>query len=224
MTVPLITSTVANPFTGTFGNGVIVPFLVSTTFYVPAGVDSVRVRLWSGGANAGGGFSYKTITGLIAGAPIILTVGAAGGSSSFGSYCSATGAITTTVGAGSGGDINSNGGGGTGGGVGGLFGNGGTGGTNGTNGGGGGGAGSNTAGNYGGSGAFGTPGQYQSTTVSIFPTSGMVSASIDFIGTGGGGAGTFAGINGGGSPTAVKGSFPGGGGGSGAGGLVIVEY
>jgi len=231
MTVPLITSTVSNPFTGTFGNGVVVPFLASTTFYVPAGVDSVRVRLWSGGASSGGGggFSYKTITGLISGAAIAVTVGAAAGSSSFGSYCSATGGIASGIGGvGTGGDINSNGGSGSasgGGGVGGLFGNGGTGGSGGSGNAGGGGG--NTAGNYGGNGTFGTGGQYQSTTATVFPTSGMISGSIDFIGTGGGGVNTVAGINGGGGGITAAGGFPGGGGGNGgagARGLVIVEY
>ena len=224
MTVPLITNTVSNPITGTFGNGVIVPFLTSTTFYVPAGVDSVRVRLWSGGSLGGGGFSYRTITGLISGAAIAVTVGAAGGSSSFGPYCSATGGTSTTGGSGSGGDINSNGGTGgsnMGGGVGGLFGNGGSNSGGSGNAGGGGG---NTAGNVAGNGVFGSGGQYQSTTVTTYPTSGMISASIDFFGTGGGGPNVIGGLNGGGGGTSAPGGFPGGGGTSGARGLVIVEY
>lgn len=240
MTVPLITSTVSNPFTGTFGNGVIVPFLNSTTFYVPAGVDSVRVRVWGGGGyntGAGGGFSMRTITGLISGTAIVVTVGASGisgsttgGTSSFGSYLSATGGGSGgSVGSGTGGDINTSGGTAnapSGGGVAGMFGNGGTGSSGDGGSGNAGGGGGSTAGNISGNGIFGTGGMYQSTTVTIFPTSGFISTSIDFIGTGGGGPNKVAGINGGGGSNAA-GGFPGGGGGAGSNGgkgLVIVEY
>ena len=54
----------------------------------------------------------------------------------------------------------------------------------------------------------------------------MISASIDFLGTGGGGPNLVGGINGGGGGVNASGGFPGGGGagGSGGRGLVIVEY
>ena len=247
MTVPLITSTVSNPFTGTFGNGVVVPFLASGTFYVPAGVDSVRVRVWGGGGagnGGGGGFTMETITGLISGTAIAITVGAGstsgsvfGGTSSFGSYCSATGGGSTSTspanqgGVGIGGDINTTGGTGvapSGGGVAGMWGNGGNGGSSNGSSGNAGGGGGQTAGNIAGSGIFGTGGMYQSSTVTIFPTSGMISSSIDYIGTGGGGPAFISGINGGGGAGQGIGGFPGGGGGGssngGAKGLVIVEY
>jgi hypothetical protein len=246
MTIPLITSTVSNPFTGTFGNGVIVPFLNSGTFVVPAGVNSVRVRVWGAGGHdggGGGGFTMRTIAGLISGASIAVTVGAGaasgsvfGGTSSFGSFCSATGGGSGSTsparggGVGTGGDINTTGGAGgnNGGGVAGMWGNGGSGAsTNGAPGNSGGG-GSNTAGNYGGSGIYGTGAQYQSSTVFVFPTTGFISASIDFIGTGGGGAFSMSGVNGGGGGgSSGAGGFPGGGStGAVAGGkgLVIVEY
>ena len=244
MTVPLITSTISNPFTGTFGNGVVVPFLNSGTFVVPAGVSSVRVRVWGAGGNdsgGGGGFTMETITGLISGASIAVTVGAGatsasvfGGTSSFGSYCSATGGGSGSTsparggGVGAGGDINTTGGNGAaslgGGGVAGMWGNGGAGSGGSGNAGGGNGS---TAGLYGGNGIFGVGGQYVSTTVTTFPTTGFVSASIDFIGTGGGGANQTSGINGGGGGGGGNvGGFPGGGSGSGIGakGFVIVEY
>jgi hypothetical protein len=243
MTVPLITSTVSNPFTGTFGNGVVVPYLASGTFVVPAGVSSVRVRVWGGGGTVtggGGGFTYKTITGLISGASIAVTVGAEAasssvfaGTSSFGAYCSATGGGSGSTspasggGVGAGGDINNNGGSGSsgcGGGVGGLFRTGGSGNAGSGNAGGGG---ASTAGNVAGNGVFGSGGQYQSTTVTTYPTSGMVSASIDFLGTGGGGPYLIGGLNGGGGGVTAPGGFPGGGGGTsgfGARGLVMVEY
>jgi hypothetical protein len=55
--------------------------------------------------------------------------------------------------------------------------------------------------------------------------------SLDFIGTGGGGAGLYVGVNGGGGGSQSNGTAPGGGGGSsggtayfGASGLVIVEW
>jgi hypothetical protein len=247
MTVPLITSTISNPFTGTFGNGVVVPFLNSGTFVVPAGVSSVRVRVWGAGGydgGGGGGFTMETITGLISGASIAVTVGAGstsssvfGGTSSFGSYCSATGGGSGSTsparggGVGAGGDINTTGGSGvspSGGGVAGMWGNGGNGSSiNGKSGNAGGGGGS-TAGNVSGSGIFGLGGQYQSTTATVLPGNGFVSASIDFIGTGGGGPNLVSGINGGGGASNGNGGFPGGGAGSssdnGGKGLVIVEY
>ncbi len=50
-------------------------FLTSGTFIVPAGVTTVKVRVWGGAGGAASGGQD----------------GAAGGSSSFGSFCSATG-------------------------------------------------------------------------------------------------------------------------------------
>lgn len=245
MAIPVATNVISNPITGVFGNGQVASYLASGTFVVPPGVTNVRARVWgAGGILGGGGFSMRTITGLTPGLSIPVTVGAGsvdhavrGGTSSFGSYCSATGgggnATTPTYsgGVGSGGDINTNGGAGAassgGGGVGGLFGNGGAGSATNGSGGNAGGGGGNTAGNISGSGAFGTGGAYQSTTVTIFPTSGMVNPSLDFIGVGGGGTNTVAGINGGGGGNSGgTGGFPGGGGGSalGAKGFVTVEY
>ncbi len=99
-----------------FGSGV-ASFLSSGTFTVPAGVTAVEVELWGGGSGsyasaancpsgggAGGGYARKRITGLTPGQVVPITVGAGGaggttggglpapgGSSSFGSYVSATG-------------------------------------------------------------------------------------------------------------------------------------
>lgn len=52
------------------------------------------VQKYGGGGGGGGGASIKIISGLIAGNTISITVGAAGGTSSFGAYCSATGGAT----------------------------------------------------------------------------------------------------------------------------------
>ena len=119
----------------------------SGTFYVPAGVTRVEVEVWGGGSGSaygagghasggggGGGYSRRIINGLTPGAAITVTVGAggaggnsttlptAGGTSSFGGYCSATGGqinaattlsdgtARTAGGSGSGGDINLSGG------------------------------------------------------------------------------------------------------------------
>jgi hypothetical protein len=87
----------------------------------------------------------------------------------------------------------------------------------------------------GGNGFLGVGGYYNATasTGAYRPTSGFESGfSIDFIGTGGGGASEYAGINGGGGAGGGAGSgaggFPGGGGGgtsaTGGFGLVIVEW
>ena len=86
-------------------------------------------------------------------------------------------------------------------------------------------------------GFLGTGGCYfagtSQTTPSVPPTSGLSPVfSIDFIGTGGGGVNTMAGVNGGGGGGSTTtntgmGGFPGGGGGAqtgGAAGLVIVEW
>jgi hypothetical protein len=94
-------------------------FTSSGTFTVPAGVTSIKVIVVGGGASGtaqrnnlrrqctagggGGGTAIKWITGLTAGDTVAVTIGAGGtgttsspyygngGTSSFGSYCSATG-------------------------------------------------------------------------------------------------------------------------------------
>ena len=115
-----------------------------------------------------------------------------------------------------------------------LFGNGGIGsivGRSGASGGGG----SNTTNSNGysaGAGLFGSGGQYVgSGTVGALntPTTGLIGQfSIDFIGTGGGGAYNQSGANGGGGGYSGSGGYPGGGsgisGGVGAAGIVIVEW
>ena len=103
-------------------------FTSSGTFTVPAGVTKVKVTVVGGGGGGGIGTSYaggggggtaiKTITGLTPGGTVAVTVGAggvaaaAGVTSSFGAYCSATGggfAVSDTAGdggIGSSGDLN----------------------------------------------------------------------------------------------------------------------
>lgn len=115
-----------NP-SGTFGTCVTF-YTQSGCFIVPNGISSVRARVWGAGGGAqvingnlagggGGGFALRTITGLTAGTCIPVTVGAfnqsfPGGTSSFGSFVSATGGACNAVGAislggtGVGGDIN----------------------------------------------------------------------------------------------------------------------
>jgi hypothetical protein len=92
-------------------------FTGSGSFVVPAGVSQVEVELWGGGSGsyaslssiaagggAGGGYARKRVTGLTVGQVVPVTVGAGGaggttaggapgvgGTSSFGSYVSATG-------------------------------------------------------------------------------------------------------------------------------------
>jgi len=99
-----------------FGSGVQC-FTVSGTFIVPAGVSQIEVEAWGGGAGSyasvpnlpsgggsGGGYARKRIPGLLPGQSVAVTVGAGGaggsvlgaaaapgGSSSFGSFVSATG-------------------------------------------------------------------------------------------------------------------------------------
>lgn len=247
-----------NPITGVFGTGQVQVFSSSGSWTVPTGISRVRARVWGGGAynvGSGGGFSLRAIYDLTGVTSVAVTVGVAGsssptagGTSSFGSYCSATGGVTSGVaaGIGSGGDINNTGGLGStgsnaGGGVASLFGNGGAASTtasgNGGSGASGGGA-STPAVNViisGGSGFLGTGGTFFNVTANtpnVLPTSGFSSTfSIDFIGTGGGGAHTQPGVNGGGGGGGTfgipSGGFPGGGGGNGANGgagLVIVEW
>lgn len=99
-----------------FGTGV-QSFLTSGSFAVPGGVTQAEVEVWGGGSGtfasvaniasgggSGGGYARKRVTGLITGQTIPITVGAggtagntggvppsAGGTSSFGTYVSATG-------------------------------------------------------------------------------------------------------------------------------------
>jgi hypothetical protein len=99
-----------------FASGVL-PITSSGTFVVPSGVTTVEVELWGGGAGSfassapipsgggsGGGYARKRVSGLVPGQPIPVVVGSggaagstggapagAGGTSSFGTYVSATG-------------------------------------------------------------------------------------------------------------------------------------
>lgn len=273
MAVP-IQSQISNPITGVFGIGQMQMFTANGTWTVPPGVAKVRVRMWGAGANycsnsshygggGGGGFALKTIydlTGVTsvavvvgAGIPQTSTASTAGvraGTSSFGSYCSATGGLcgvssdANSGGTGVGGDINNTGGkggysagtaNGGGGGSASLIGNG-AGATastpNPSNGGAGAGFGSST-GNQPTSGGFMTTGGVCSNSTSFFstpPTASIQPFSIDFIGTGGGGGTLQFGVNGGGGGFSAGGGFPAGGTGYGgptalsAGGLVIVEW
>lgn len=237
MTVP-IQSQIYNPITGVFGGGNMRIFggtgitTATYTFTVPIGVSAVRARCFGGGggsgtAAGGGAFTLRTIYGLVGGATVAVTVGAggsasAGGTSSFGSYCSAGGGpITTNTSAtATGGDINYNGGGTSSGsigaGVASIFGAGGSQNSPGPSG-----SGVNNNG-WNEPGLFGQGSFIQATAAAAVPsTSGLTSIfSIDFLGTGGGGN---KGINGGGGYT--NGGYPGGGGGNvGAPGMVIVEW
>ena len=101
MTVP-IQSQIFNPITGVFGTGQMQFFGPgqSGTWTVPAGVGKVRVRLFGAGAGqsgGGGGFALKTIYDLSGVTSVAVTVGAgvngSGGTSSFGSYVSASGGV-----------------------------------------------------------------------------------------------------------------------------------
>ena len=116
-----------NSITGVFGTGKVQFIYESQSFTVPAGITSLRVRVWGNGGSTdsqgrggggAGGFAMKTITGLTSGASISATIGTTrGATNSFGSYVSATGGANTdndtTGGAGGvgvGGDINHTGG------------------------------------------------------------------------------------------------------------------
>ena len=214
MAIP-IQSTAFNPITGVFGTGqvLIVGGNTTATWTVPPGIGKVRARCFGGGGSGGGGggFAIKTIYDLSGVTSIPVIAGGIGGTSSFGTYVSATAGYTTGIGSGVGGDINYSGGTSGGGGVASIFGNGGS--------------------TYipGASGfvlstANGSGGLFGSGNASSNLTSGLSGSlfSIDFIGTGGGGSNGFGGINGGGGPT---GGYPGGGGTTlGAPGMVIVEW
>lgn len=253
-------ATVFNPLTGVFGSGNVRFFPGNSTtqtytWTVPAGVDAVRVRLWGAGGwdgGSGGGFALKSIYGISGTTSVTVTVGTGGsnttttgGTSSFGSFVSATGGATAggTPGSGSGGNVNYTGGvgGGTGfwgGGVAGLFGNGG-----GTIFGMSANSGAGSYGGYlGGNGFMGTGAtgsNFGSASVpNGLPLTGLEqNFSIDFIGTGGGATFAMNGVNGGGGGGAgivgipCQGGYPGGGMGFGSSsfgrggaGLVIVEW
>jgi hypothetical protein len=231
------------PGTGVFGFGQVQVFPVSGIFTVPAGVNNVRVRMWGGGggsAGSGGGFTLRTIFNLagLGVTNVAVTVGGgstnAGGTSSFGTFCSATGGVNNggAVGTGIGGDINTSGGSGVntaaGGGVGSLWGNGGSAVSGGPGASGASGGGAHSTSFSGGAGLTGNGGFFNTTTTAatVLP-SALSIPSIDFIGTGGGGGIRQSGANGGGGGIEGSGGFPGGGGGTGArgaDGLVIVEY
>ena len=263
MTIPFIQSTnaVTNPVTGVFGTGNVQIFGASGSWTVPAGISRCRVRMWGAGANycndgtyysggGGGGFCLKTIYDLSGVSSIAVTVGAGmlykgtatstgytAGTSSFGSYCSATGGTTATQaatgnvgGTGIGGDINTSGGysymnsgtgNGGGGGCGSLFGNGGNGPQTAnipapSLGGAGAGFGYTTPSIAypGGAGFLTNGGIYNNANIYVLPQAfpGNASAfSIDFIGTGGGGTIYQNGANGGGGGYSASGGFPGGG-------------
>jgi hypothetical protein len=98
-------------------------FTASGTWTVPSGITRVKVTVVGGGGNAlgsdevnyggggGGGTAIKNISSGL-GSTVSVTIGAAGGTSSFGAFCSASGgAASTTVvgglgGIGSSGDLN----------------------------------------------------------------------------------------------------------------------
>ncbi len=194
-------------------------FTASGTWVVPPGITRARVRLWGGGGGGGGngvagaaggggggGYAEDILTGLVPGASISITIGAAGtagantgtagsnnggagGTTSFGALLSATG------GAGGGGAASSAGAAGVGG--------------DGT------GGGSNAILATGGSGSAGTG-----------AGAGAVGGRGGSAAMGGGGGGTSTGV-------ALPGGFPGGGGGAGAGtnvgragaaGLALIEF
>ena len=244
---------------GTFGTGLIQVYGVgSHTFTVPSGISSVRVRCWGAGGGGcgssssysgggGGGFAMKTITGLTSGTDITVTVGAggavftSGGTTSFGTYVSATGGSSANSssseqvgGSGSGGDVNYIGGSSSGnyangGGCASMWGNGAMGNASLTlrvSGGAGAGQNTNSEG-YGNTGlfmatSFGSQGLVGSgnATSTTSNNSGLLAMplnSIDMIGTGpGGGVAGGQGKNGGGGGMNTGGSFPGGGSGSGS--------
>jgi hypothetical protein len=257
------TNALTNPITGVFGTGQIQIFGASGTWIVPQGIGKVRARVWGAGGSwcsdgsyygggGGGGFAMKAIYDLTGVTSVPVTVGGGvvykssatstgftAGTSSFGSYISATGgtyACQTDInngGTGIGGDINNTGGkgtfnssssGGGGGGVASVIGNGGNGPTS-TNvpapsTGGAGGGWSYSGGNisYVGGNGFLTLGGINnsaSPTIWVPPQAFPVGSSvfnIDFIGTGGGGSYNQGGVNGGGcGNSGPLGGFPGGG-------------
>jgi len=195
-----------------FGSGV-QSFTTSGNFVVPPGVTQVEVELWGGGSGtfasvagtpsgggSGGGYARKRVVGLNPGQQITVTVGSggsggavggaaptAGGTSSFGSFVSATGGslnyLATTAspqngatppGVGVGGDVNLNGS-----------------------------AGQAAMANQGGMGGAGAMGGSQNSGTTgvngLFPGGGASGA-----GTGGGGSTPFAGASGAGGIVVVR--------------------
>ena len=265
-----IQAQVNNPITGVFGSGQVQIFSTSGVWTVPPGIGKVRVRLWGAGGSfcntstnygggGGGGFAIKAIYDLSGVTSIPVTVGTgiptntgttvlSSGSSSFGSYVSATGGsccgtsqVLNAGGTGVGGDTNTTGGNGVftggsaasvsgGGGSASLFGNGGSGGNSASGGsslgGAGGGSGTQNVSCPGGLGYLGVGGIYQGAYSPPVPaTSGLNPFSIDFIGTGGGAAYGYYGSNGGGggasSSSAGNPGLPGGGSGCSNQGFVV---
>jgi len=217
-----VNTNLTGPITRTFGTGQVRFFTnASTTFAVPAGVTSIRARVWGAGSNAGddgssiyggggGGFAMRVVTGLTPGTNITVTVGVtSGGTSSFGSHVSATGGGLPSGGSGSNGDVNYTGGSSFvsgphgGGGAASLFGNGGdavradinTFAKRGASGGGGRSESNHgmpgAAGLFGNGGAGGSVVQSQLDCLAQNGTS-LFSASLDLIGTGGGGGGAYS--------------------------------
>lgn len=256
--VNITATTVAAPgFQGVYGSGKYRQYQVAGTYNwtCPANVYWVRARVVGaggagvqggvGGAGGGGGFAM----GLCAVTPGVTytvivgaggaTAGAAGGTSSFGAFLTATGGLggaTRTGGAGSGGDFQSTGGnGGTGVGAGGgasasQLGDGGNGAGSGGAGGGGGGVGGNHATTAAGASAFGsTSDQTGSPDVvgarsSAAGTTNAINAPLrfpfdGFVGGGGAGStgGNFGGV-GAGSGANTTSNIGGGGGGGGVAG------
>ena len=114
MAIP-VQSQIYNPISGVFGTGQVQffgPQSGSFIWTVPQGIGKVRARCWGGGATSyAGGFAMKAIYDLTGVTIVPITVSSiAGGTSSFGSYVSATGAVaSTSAGYGVGGDINTSG-------------------------------------------------------------------------------------------------------------------
>ena len=197
-------------------------FNTSGTFTVPSGVTAVKVTVIGGGGNGGGansdgcnygrgggggggGMAVEWITGLTSGGTVAVTVGGAGGTSSFGAYCSANGGSAGGTGSAS------NAGGGAGGtGSGGTTNfdiTGGRGGSGGTD-----------------SGAGGAPGGSFASGAApgISLLGGAAASGVGSAGTNGTAA-TTKGCGGSGAVSAL--SNPGTrNGGAGAGGMVLVEY
>lgn len=122
---------------GNGGLGGMQAFTSNGTFTVPTGVKTLKVTVvggggngsnatynngtynyWAGHGGGAGGMAQDFISGLTAGDTVAVTVGGAGGTSSFGTYLSATGGGSAGLdsagggGAGANGIVNTNGGGG----------------------------------------------------------------------------------------------------------------
>jgi hypothetical protein len=100
-----------SPAAGGFSNMTV--FTSNGTWTIPAGVTKAKATVVGGGGNpsssysgGGGGAAIKVISCLVSGNTVSVTVGLAQGTSSFGSYVSATGASGATPGIGSNGSLN----------------------------------------------------------------------------------------------------------------------